>query len=52
MFISFNFADYNRKLMKIPNSVSQEIRILLFLPIKKKDFTNVGQLKSMNMYST
>ncbi len=30
MFISFNFDDYiTDKLMKIPNSVSQKIRILL-----------------------
>ncbi len=29
VFISFHFDDYNRQLMKTPNSVSQKIRILL-----------------------
>ena len=37
--------------MKIPNSVSQKIRILLKTNTKKGFFINVGQLKSMNMES-
>ena len=37
--------------MKIPNSVSQKIRILLKTNTKKVFFINVGQLKSMNMES-
>ena len=51
MFISFNFDDYYWQLMKIPNSVSQKIRILLKTQTKKGFFINVGQLKSMNMES-
>ncbi len=35
VFISFNFDDYNGQLMKIPNSVSQKIRILLKTNTKK-----------------
>ena len=35
MFISFNFDDYNWQLRKIPNSVSQKIRILLKTNTKK-----------------
>ena len=51
MFIYFNFDDYYWQLMKIPNSVSQKIRILLKTNTKKVFFINVGQLKSMNMES-
>ena len=35
MFISFNFDDYYWQLMKIPNSVSQKIGILLKTNTKK-----------------
>ena len=51
VFIYFNFDDYYWQLMKIPNSVSQEIRILFKTNTKKGFFINVGQLKSMNMES-
>ncbi len=50
VFISFNFDDYKWQLMKIPNSVSQKIRILLKTNTKRI-FRNLGQLKSMNMKS-
>lgn len=37
MFISFNFDDYIRQLMKVPDAVSQKSRILI-----KTDAKNMG----------
>ena len=46
MFIYFNFDDYNWQLRKIPNSVSQKIRILLKTKMRYARPNNAEELKA------